>query len=42
MRLNTLEKVLLALETEGPEIDVPIEVQALAKQSLQLMLDWSA
>lgn len=41
MKLNTLEKVALALETGGPEITVPEPVQTLAKASLQRMLDWS-
>ena len=41
MKLNTLEKIALALETGGPEIIVPEPIQTLAKASLQRMLDWS-
>ena len=41
MKLNTLEKVALALETGGPEVLVPEAIQAKAKQSLELMLQWS-
>lgn len=42
MKLNTLEKVARALETEGPEIHVSAEVMAGAKKSLEKMLEWSA
>jgi len=41
MRLNTLEKVAHALETEGPEIFVDETVMANAKKSLERMLEWS-
>ena len=41
MKLNTLEKIALALETEGPEIHVTNEVMIGAKKSLELMLEWS-
>jgi quinolinate synthase len=41
MKLNTLEKVAHALETGGPEIHVPEDVMQKAKQSLELMLEWS-
>jgi quinolinate synthase len=41
MKLNTLEKVALALETGGPEIHVPAAIMEKAKQSLELMLEWS-
>lgn len=41
MKLNTLEKVVQALENEGPEIHVPEEIAAKAKASLELMLEWS-
>jgi len=41
MKLNTLEKVALALENEGPEIHVSDEVMIGAKKSLEKMLEWS-
>ena len=41
MKLNTLEKVALALETGGPEVHVPLPILEKAKQSLELMLEWS-
>jgi quinolinate synthase len=41
MKLNTLEKVVQALENEGPEIHVPAEIAAKAKESLERMLEWS-
>ncbi len=41
MKLNTLEKVAHALETGGPEIQVPEDVQINAKRALELMLEWS-
>ena len=41
MKLNTLEKVAHALETGGPEIFVPEDVQTNAKRALELMLEWS-
>jgi len=42
MKLNTIEKVAQALESGGPEIVVPAEIAAAAKQSLERMLEWSA
>jgi quinolinate synthase len=41
MKLNTLEKLALALENEGPEIHVSDEVMIGAKKSLERMLEWS-
>ncbi len=41
MKLNTLEKLALALETGGPEIEVPAQIQEAAKKSLERMLEWS-
>ena len=41
MKLNTLEKLAVALENEGPEITVPNEISSHAKQALELMLEWS-
>ena len=41
MKLNTLEKIAQALETEGPEIQVSDEVMLGAKKSLEKMLEWS-
>ena len=41
MKLNTLEKVAMALENEGPEIHVTDEVMIGAKKSLEKMLEWS-
>jgi quinolinate synthase len=41
MKLNTLEKIVHALETGEPEVQVDYAIQEKAKQSLQLMLDWS-
>jgi quinolinate synthase len=41
MKLNTLEKIVQALETEGPEIHVSDEVMIGAKKSLEKMLEWS-
>lgn len=41
MKLNTLEKIAHALETEGPEIHVTPEIMAGAKKSLEKMLEWS-
>lgn len=42
MRLNTLEKVYLALRDEKPEIWLPEELRIKALQPLQRMLEWSA
>jgi quinolinate synthase len=41
MKLNTLEKLATALETEGPEIHIPESIQKGALQSLTRMLEWS-
>ncbi len=41
MKLNTLEKVYLALRDETPEVDMPIELREKALKPLQTMLDWS-
>lgn len=41
MKLNTLEKVYLALRDETPEIEVPAELAAKALAPLQRMLEWS-
>jgi quinolinate synthase len=41
MKLNTLQKVVTALETEGPEILLPESVRVPAEKSLQRMLEWS-
>lgn len=42
MKLNTMEKVFLALRDEAPEVDVPESIRVLAQVPLQRMLDWSA
>ena len=42
MKLNTLEKVYLALVNEGPEIDVPEPLRSQALAPLTRMLEWSA
>ncbi len=41
MKLNTLEKLVHALETEGPEVTVPEAVRLQAERSLRQMMDWS-
>jgi quinolinate synthase len=41
MKLNTLEKVYLALRDGKPEIDVPQPLRERALAPLQRMLDWS-
>lgn len=41
MKLNTLEKVALALERMGPEVDVPEPLRSQALVPLQRMLEWS-
>lgn len=41
MKLNTLEKVARALESEGPEIEVSPAIREQAARSLNLMLEWS-
>ena len=41
MKLNTLEKIAQALESERPEIHVSPEIMIGAKKSLERMLEWS-
>ncbi len=41
MKLNTLEKIVSALETGGPEVDVPLEIREKALIPLERMLEWS-
>ena len=41
MKLNTIAKVVAALETETPEIIVPEPIRIQAQRSLDLMLEWS-
>lgn len=41
MKLNTLEKLALALENESPEIIVPEEIRLKALIPLERMLEWS-
>ena len=41
MKLNTLEKVYLALRDEKPEIKLPEELRLKALKPLELMLEWS-
>ncbi|HSI84864.1 MAG: quinolinate synthase NadA [Candidatus Methylacidiphilales bacterium] len=41
MKMNTLEKVLEALETEGPELVMPEDLRVKASAPLERMLDWS-
>lgn len=41
MKLNTLEKVYLALRDESPEIRVPEELRVRALAPLERMLEWS-
>lgn len=42
MKLNTLEKVYLALRDEKPEITIPEELRKRALAPLERMLEWSA
>jgi len=42
MRLNTLEKLYLAMEHRTPEIVLPESIQAAARQPIQRMLEMSA
>ncbi len=42
MKLNTLEKLYLALRDEAPELTLPEELRLKALAPLQRMLDWSA
>ncbi len=41
MKLNTLEKVYLALRDEKPEITMPEDLRMRAKAPLERMLEWS-
>ncbi len=41
MKLNTLEKVYLALRDEKPEVDVPQSLREKALKPLERMLEWS-
>jgi quinolinate synthase len=41
MKLNTLEKLYLALKNEAPVLEVPAELRERALKPLQKMLDWS-
>jgi quinolinate synthase len=41
MKLNTLEKLYLALRDEGPEITMPEELRLKAEAPLKRMLEWS-
>lgn len=42
MKLNTLEKVYLALRDEKPEIEIPAALRQRAVDPLNRMLEWSA
>jgi quinolinate synthase len=42
MKLNTLEKLHLALRDEAPEIQMPENLREAALKPLELMLEWSA
>jgi quinolinate synthase len=39
MKLVTLEKIVAALETEGPEVTVPESVRTAAEKSIRAMLE---
>ena len=41
MKLNTLEKMISALETLQPRIELPADIIAKAQVPIQRMLDWS-
>ena len=41
MKLNTLEKVYLALRDGKPEVTVPADLAARALAPLERMLEWS-
>ena len=41
MKLNTLEKLYQALETESPEITLPEDLRMRALLPLERMLEWS-
>ncbi|MCE5304158.1 quinolinate synthase NadA, partial [bacterium] len=41
MRLNTLDKIISALENLSPEIDVPEEIRIKALKPIQRMLELS-
>jgi quinolinate synthase len=42
MRLNTLEKMYLAMKNRTPEITLPEHIQIAALQPIQRMLEMSA
>jgi quinolinate synthase len=42
MKLNTLEKVYLALRDEAPELTMPDDLREKARVPLQRMIEWSA
>jgi quinolinate synthase len=42
MRLNTLEKLYLALRDLEPQVDVPEPTRTLARKPIELMLELSA
>jgi quinolinate synthase len=41
MKLNTLEKIYLAMRDEKPEVNVPADLAAKALAPLERMLEWS-
>jgi quinolinate synthase len=41
MKMNTLEKALLALESLSPELTLPDEVIEKARAPIERMLEWS-
>ncbi len=41
MKLNTLDKIILALENDSPEVTVSADIQAQALIPLERMLEWS-
>jgi quinolinate synthase len=41
MKLNTLEKIYLALKNETPEINIPLDLRLKALKPLEKMLEWS-
>jgi quinolinate synthase len=42
MRLNTLEKLYLAMKNKTPEVTIPLEIQADALAPIKRMLEMSA
>lgn len=42
MKMNTLEKMVRALEELEPRIELPLELAERAREPLERMLDWSA